>query len=121
MDSKDPKHLQAGISWSNETKPEGLKHYAVKYASKMRQKVVPDGFADVGRFWGRSKNITCTPINLVALDESTLRESLTAWKYLPDESRPMHRVLFNASQCLRVRGEGAVKKGAHFDNLADEW
>jgi hypothetical protein len=44
------KHLSAGSSIQKMRK----KHfgYAAKYASKTVQKSVPEGFADVGRFWG---------------------------------------------------------------------
>jgi hypothetical protein len=44
------KHLGAGSSIQKMRK----KHfgYAAKYASKMRQKLVPADFSDVGRFWG---------------------------------------------------------------------
>lgn len=44
------KHRAAGTKWERSR----ARHfgYASKYASKMRQKRVPDGFRDVGRFWG---------------------------------------------------------------------
>lgn len=113
--------MLAGVSWSNEKKTNGLRHYAVKYASKMYQKSVPEEYQNVGRFWGRSKNVTCTPVRLVALDEKTLRDGLKSWKYLPGADRDMHRVLFNASKYLRVRSEGGVKVKSGFDNLADVW
>ena len=50
--SDDPRHLYAG------TRTEALRNldaagaYAAKYAAKSLQKDVPDGFANVGRFWG---------------------------------------------------------------------
>lgn len=44
------KHLAAGTAW--EVARTGHFGYAAKYAGKMRQKRVPEGFADVGRFWG---------------------------------------------------------------------
>jgi hypothetical protein len=48
--SEFQKHLKAGSSIQKMR----AKHfgYAAKYASKMRQKVVPAEFSDVGRFWG---------------------------------------------------------------------
>ena len=44
------KHQAADTSWQLAR----VAHfgYAAKYAGKMRQKLVPDGFSDVGRFWG---------------------------------------------------------------------
>ena len=48
--SGDPKHLRAG------TRVERIKRsaisYVAKYAQKNEQKQVPEGFQNVGRFWG---------------------------------------------------------------------
>lgn len=44
------KHHAAGTKW--EVSRTGHFGYVSKYATKMRQKRVPDGFRDVGRFWG---------------------------------------------------------------------
>ncbi|MCK4793470.1 MAG: hypothetical protein KAV87_57610 [Desulfobacteraceae bacterium] len=38
--------------WENAKKPDGIRRYAMKYAMKPEQKVVPEAFEDVGRFWG---------------------------------------------------------------------
>lgn len=53
VNSEDERHLHAG------TRTELLKHgragtisYASKYAAKAEQKVVPDEYKNVGRFWG---------------------------------------------------------------------
>jgi hypothetical protein len=53
VNSEDIRHLQAG------TRTEYLKSgragtisYASKYAQKMEQKAVPEGYENVGRFWG---------------------------------------------------------------------
>jgi hypothetical protein len=53
VNSEDPRHLRAG------TKCERLRggkaatiSYASKYACKMAQKDVPEGYENVGRFWG---------------------------------------------------------------------
>jgi hypothetical protein len=43
--------------WQNSESPQGLSHYAVKYATKTRQKWVPQEYADVGRFWGASRDL----------------------------------------------------------------
>lgn len=43
--------------WQRIRKPGGGARYATKYATKMRQKVVPSQFADVGRFWGNSRSL----------------------------------------------------------------
>ena len=55
VNSEDLRHLRAG------TRVEGLRAgrsgsiaYAMKYAAKSEQKTVPDGYENVGRFWGVS-------------------------------------------------------------------
>lgn len=55
VDSEDPRHLQAGtrVEFLHSGK-KGLSSYASKYAAKNEQKVVPDGYKNVGRFWGVS-------------------------------------------------------------------
>lgn len=50
--SGDVKHLKAGTEVSAIRKPYALAVYAAKYAAKWSQKVVPEGYRDVGRFWG---------------------------------------------------------------------
>lgn len=47
------KHLKAGTRIEKiQTGRSGIISYAAKYAAKQSQKVVPDGFGWVGRFWG---------------------------------------------------------------------
>jgi hypothetical protein len=50
--SGDEKHLRAGTRIAGIRKPYALAVYAAKYAAKMAQKTVPEGYSDVGRFWG---------------------------------------------------------------------
>lgn len=42
-------------AWEKIRSKDGAARYTVKYALKMRQKVAPDWFGDVGRFWGCSR------------------------------------------------------------------
>ncbi len=60
VNSEDVRHLQAG------TKCEKLRcgragtiKYAIKYANKLTQKVVPKGYENVGRFWGITGDRWC--------------------------------------------------------------
>lgn len=43
--------------WQDARSPSGLSHYAVKYATKTQQKSVPPQYANVGRFWGASRDL----------------------------------------------------------------
>lgn len=54
------KHEAAGTKW--ERSRTGHFGYASKYASKMQQKRVPDGFRDVGRFWGIWRGVAPKPV-----------------------------------------------------------
>jgi hypothetical protein len=96
--SEDVKHLLAGTSWERVRCKDGLRHYAVKYASKTRQKEVPLGFQDVGRFWGHSKALTCNPISVEEVTGDDVRERLSDWPYLQNVTEMLPRVLYNASK-----------------------
>jgi hypothetical protein len=50
--SGDIRHLWAGTRTEALRNPHAAGAYAAKYASKTVQKEVPEGFSDVGRFWG---------------------------------------------------------------------
>lgn len=50
--SKDENHLRAGTAWEVIESKEGAWVYAASHAGKRKQKTVPEGFTDVGRFWG---------------------------------------------------------------------
>ena len=50
--SGDIRHLWAGTRTEALRNPQAAGAYAAKYASKTVQKDVPEGFLDVGRFWG---------------------------------------------------------------------
>jgi len=90
----DPLHLRAGTRLERIRKPDGARHYAVKYAFKMKQKVVPENYRNVGRFWGHSKSVRpsprsyhrCTNDDLVgALDAQEwgwLKGDIIRWKVL---------------------------------------
>jgi hypothetical protein len=55
--SKDQKHLAAGTRCERMRSKDGAARYAVKYAAKMRQKIVPAAYRDVGRFFGYSRDV----------------------------------------------------------------
>jgi hypothetical protein len=57
VDSKDPKHLEAGTKVEAIRSKGGMAVYMVGYLNKNEQKIVPDEYKKVGRFWGYSKGL----------------------------------------------------------------
>lgn len=72
--SKDPRHLKAGVRWQPVTNQDDLEKYATSYAKKMGQKVVPDEFENVGRFWGSSRNLTSTLAEITDIPIAMMQE-----------------------------------------------
>lgn len=55
VNSEDPRHLAAGTRCEKLSRGRsGTISYAQKYANKQIQKVAPEGYSNVGRFWGVS-------------------------------------------------------------------
>lgn len=61
--SGDPKHLRAGVSWEVLESDQAAERYAAKHASKPSQKEVPEGYFDVGRFWGGIGGVKAEPLD----------------------------------------------------------
>ncbi len=57
--SGDMRHLRAGCSWEKVEKSDGCARYVAKECYKTFQKVVPENYQSVGRFWGTSRDISC--------------------------------------------------------------
>ncbi len=55
--SGDEKHLRAGTGISAIRSKEQLYGYVSNYIKKLDQKIPPEEFEDVGRFWGSSRNL----------------------------------------------------------------
>jgi hypothetical protein len=55
--SRDEKHLRAGTRIEAIKSKGHLYGYLYNYIKKSDQKEVPEGFENVGRFWGSSRNI----------------------------------------------------------------
>ena len=96
--SGDDLHRLAGTRWENLRDKEGGRHYVVKYCSKTYQKLVPEGYRQVGRFWGCSRLLTVTPVLIRVADENEIRKSLSEWPYLANTESFMPRVLYNAAR-----------------------
>jgi len=69
--------------WENEREAGGLKRYAVTYATKEYQKVIPPEYRNQGRFWGCSRDVTARAIKTIGgLTEIEIRGLIRA--YRPD-------------------------------------
>lgn len=55
--SGDPNHLAAGTKVAKVRSKGGVASYMAKYVKKQGQKDVPDGYTDVGRFWGHNADL----------------------------------------------------------------
>lgn len=95
--SGDIKHLWAGCRTERIRKENGARNYAVKYASKMQQKTVPEGYRNVGRLWGASRAVIPTCRQAVQCTEDDVRSILEEWDYAPDADRTMYRVLYQTA------------------------
>ena len=100
--SGDEKHLLAGtrVEWLRSR--DGGARYAVKYAMKMYQKVVPKGYRNVGRFWGCSRTVIPRVYADIVVSERGVWEGLQDWKYRPPRPDQLYRVCYGASVPLMV-------------------
>jgi hypothetical protein len=62
VDSGDERHLRAGTRIEALRELHGAGAYAAKYLKKQEQKEVPEGFSDVGRFWGLFGGLSVQPV-----------------------------------------------------------
>lgn len=64
-------------TWEGIREKDGAVRYLVKYATKPEQKLVPENFSKVGRFWGHSSGVKPKPLVYnVSLDNETAKEYL---------------------------------------------
>jgi hypothetical protein len=68
--SKDLRHLLAGTRIEMLREGHAAAAYASKYAAKVEQKEPPEGFDNVGRFWGTFGDLTVEPLATVASSET---------------------------------------------------
>lgn len=62
--------------WQEFYKEDGAMRYCLKYATKQEQKIVPENFKDVGRFWGFSSLCKAEPIAEMTVGD-TMTEAQT--------------------------------------------
>lgn len=78
-------------AWEIARERAGIKRYAIKYATKTAQKIVPKDFQNIGRFWGCSQSVAKLPEpELLMCTGDDLREMLvkegnkrSSWTVLP--------------------------------------
>lgn len=100
--SGDEKHLAAGTRVERLRSSLGGARYAVKYAFKMRQKLVPKPYQNVGRFWGCSRAVIPQALAMVNCTEDDIRGVLQDWQYAPKEDQDIYKVLFGAAARFRT-------------------
>ena len=66
------KMMRASARVEQVREPGGAGRYATKYAFKMEQKQVPEGFENVGRFWSCSRSVKVEPVKVMELTESEI-------------------------------------------------
>lgn len=104
VNSHDPAHLRAGTNVVMMRTSKDVIRYATSYAKKLTQKMTPEDFACVGRFWGCSRKL-CDPTTV--LSDVSIRQVQELWSYYYGEiGLPSH---------LRVdRFNGYVWNGHRF-------
>jgi len=98
VESGDHKHLLAGTRTEAVRAQDGRAWYALKYATKMYQKVVPLEYSNVGRLWGHSRDVAPSIVATTAIDDVSLREILATWRWAPDRDHPIYHTLYGASK-----------------------
>jgi len=64
--------------WEKVRKSDGAMRYALKYATKQEQKLVPPQFGNVGRFWGVSRLVEAKPIAELIIGETMTEAAVEA-------------------------------------------
>ena len=70
--SEDERHLKAGVSWEVAESDDGGIRYMCTHGAKRAQKKVPDGYTDVGKFWGRIGKIRVERVGVCRADGETV-------------------------------------------------
>jgi hypothetical protein len=97
--SGDPQHLAAGAAWERVEKEDGAARYVAKECYKTFQKFVPEGYQDVGRFWGASRGVSLVEERSVVCHSGDMRAIFDKQAFR-DDGEP-HSVLFGAAESYR--------------------
>lgn len=110
VDSRDIRHLSAGTRVEALRSVDGAARYATFYTSKMYQKRIPEGFADVGRFWGCSRDVKPEPSDVYDVSGMTGGDiaaamEIVGWPYHKSLTKPLS-ILYNAAKYTRQLDKG---------------
>lgn len=94
-------HLTAGTRCERIRKVDGAARYCLKYAYKTEQKCVPQGFRDVGRFWGCSRDVPPKEPRMIPMDDGAVRGVIKDWEYSPDANTLVYQTLFGCADRFR--------------------
>lgn len=97
VQSGDIKHLSAGCRTERIRSEYGARNYCVKYAFKMKQKCVPEGYRNIGRLWGASRAVMPACRRSVQCTEDDIRSILKDWGYLPSDDCTLYRVMYQTA------------------------
>lgn len=104
----DVLHLGAGTRVERLRSPRGGARYAVKYATKMRQKSVPAGYRNCGRFWGHTRKVKPQIKMSQRCTDDDIRGVLANWEYAPKDYVPLWRVLYNTAATFQDYNKGPI-------------
>lgn len=104
--SGDEKHLRAGAAWEVIEKPDGAARYVAKESYKTFQKVVPEDFRNVGRFWGCSRDVPPPEPEMVPCSLAEMRKVFPR-EFFDKDGFP-YPVLFGAAgEYAKIAGTSA--------------
>ncbi len=73
VNSKDVKHLRVGTKVEAVQNENHAMAYIIGYLKKFKQKIVPEKYQNVGRFWSHSKNILKSSDYVITAGENNLK------------------------------------------------
>jgi hypothetical protein len=82
-------------TWQILRSQDGAARYATKYAAKEYQKIVPEEYQNVGRFWGCSKDVVLKDGVEMQVTEDELREYLKSTEHTTSDWDVLPKYLFN--------------------------
>lgn len=69
----------------------------------MKQKAVPPGYRNVGRFWGCSRRVIPKPLDILTCTEDDIRGVIQNWEYAPKETQDLYTVLYGVAELFKAK------------------